>query len=369
MSSKLLIYLGSFSDKLTLWSLDINTKKLSYERDYNILSPSWLSLSYDLKYLYLTNEIDNYQDTPSGAISSYSIEKDTGNILLLNTISSHGKHPTHFAINHLTNQCFVSNYTSGTMSMYSISSSGEIMAMLSHISQPISSHIHQVVIGTGHPSNTINDIITVIDLGLDSILQFKYDSTSLTLVSTISFPKMTGPRHIDIHPIKNVAFVINEKICSIILLRYDHSSGILSRFNSDHDTYSLFRSNESLDNMAAGEIEISTCGQFVYASNRDNSNLSRSSISVFKIIDIVDDIGTYDLQLIQMIHSQGDHPRHFTFIDVESELLLLVANKDSPNVVIFEVDRETGLINEDSAVINTSQHMSQPTFILPYHIN
>jgi 6-phosphogluconolactonase len=113
--------------------------------------------------------------------------------------------------------------------------------------------------------------------------------------------------------------------------------------------------------MAAGEIQVSNNGKYIYASNRDNSdpNLNRSSIAVFKVLS------NGELELIQHVSSLGQHPRHFDIVPVKSGLqFLLIANKDSNNIVRYDIDEESGLINETSSVIFYSPALLSPAYIL-----
>ena len=58
-----------------------------------------------------------------------------------------------------------------------------------------------------------------------------------------------------------------------------------------------------------------------------------------------------------------DSPRHFTLHEPEN--LLIVANKDSNNIVIFQLDDlDLGTINESSARVFTAATLESPTMVL-----
>jgi 6-phosphogluconolactonase len=94
----------------------------------------------------------------------------------------------------------------------------------------------------------------------------------------------------------------------------------------------------------SSELQLSSDGLFLYASNRDNSepNLHRSSIAVFRV-----NARTGELAPIQFTSSLGDHPRHFDLFFGGS--LLVVANMNSDTVVSFTVDRASGLLAPPAA--------------------
>jgi len=59
-----------------------------------------------------------------------------------------------------------------------------------------------------------------------------------------------------------------------------------------------------------------------------------------------------DFKVIQVVSSRGIHPRFITLANGDSTLL--VANKDSDNIVVFNVNPVDGLIDDSSAFVNES---------------
>ena len=110
--------------------------------------------------------------------------------------------------------------------------------------------------------------------------------------------------------------------------------------------------------MAAGEIIINN--NYVYVSNRDNNlyesnETNKSSIAMFEIMN------DNKLLLRQHITSYGNHPRHFIIINNQ----LLIVNKNSNNLISYLINPINGLIIEESVIINESNELLEPTFILP----
>ena len=98
----------------------------------------------------------------------------------------------------------------------------------------------------------------------------------------------------------------------------------------------------------ASEIELSTDGRFVYASNR-----GRDSIGVFAV-----DAATGRLSSVRWIETRGKTPRFFT-IDASGRHLF-VANEDSDTIVWFDRDAERGTLIKPTTVARTSS----PTCLL-----
>jgi 6-phosphogluconolactonase len=84
----------------------------------------------------------------------------------------------------------------------------------------------------------------------------------------------------------------------------------------------------------AAAIRIAPGAKFLYASNRGHD-----SIAVFKILP-----GGL-LEPVDTVSSGGKHPRDC--IPDPKGNFLLVLNKDSDNLVIFRIDRRTGLLKKE----------------------
>ncbi|MGH3629301.1 MAG: lactonase family protein, partial [Sciscionella sp.] len=114
---------------------------------------------------------------------------------------------------------------------------------------------------------------------------------------------------------------------TIDAFHYDQQSGKLSPFQRIRSTAKSFTGDPG-----SADIHIRPDGKFLYASNRGTSN----SLAVFAI--------GKDGRLTnkQYISVNGKHPRNFA-IDPTGHFLL-VANRDTDNIVVFAIDPVTGLL-------------------------
>ena len=85
----------------------------------------------------------------------------------------------------------------------------------------------------------------------------------------------------------------------------------------------------------SADIHITPNGKFLYASNRGDAN----SLAIYSIDPV-----TGKLKLKGFQDVLGKHPRNFV-IDPEGKFLL-VANRDTDNVVIFSINQQTGMLKE-----------------------
>src|SRR6185503_3863011 len=77
------------------------------------LSPSWVVLSADHKFLYAVNEIASYGNK-SGSITAYAVDQASGALKKLNTVDSGGSIPCYDSIS--GKFLLVANYTGGSYS-------------------------------------------------------------------------------------------------------------------------------------------------------------------------------------------------------------------------------------------------------------
>ena len=198
-----LVYVGSYSSPqgpegavghgqgIYLLEMDPATGALR-QRDVfpNNANPSWLAFDPSRTHLYSANEISNYQGAASGSVSAYSIDRTTGGLTLLNTISSEGAGPAHLSVHPSGKYVFVANYHGGTVAVLPVRPDGELGAAtdIKHdtgtvgpsratsappgsfaISGHDKPHAHMV------QADTAGKFVFASDLGLDQILIWKFD--------------------------------------------------------------------------------------------------------------------------------------------------------------------------------------------------
>jgi 6-phosphogluconolactonase (cycloisomerase 2 family) len=143
----------------------------------------------------------------------------------------------------------------------------------------------------------------------------------------------SGPRHFTYHPSGKFAYCIEELSGTVCI--YSYFNGKLTEIQHVK-SYS-----KTQDTYGSADIHISSDGLFLYASNRW---IDENTISVFSISK------NGKIKLIQHQKTGGDHPRNFT-IDPSGNFLL-VANKNSNNVIVFKRNKTSGLLRQTDVQIN-----------------
>ena len=79
-----------------------------------VRNPSYLCLDRDRSHLYCVNEFKEYEGKPSGAVSAFRIDQETGALTWLNTRPSHGTDPCHLVIDPSGRYVLIANFASGS---------------------------------------------------------------------------------------------------------------------------------------------------------------------------------------------------------------------------------------------------------------
>lgn len=315
-----------------------------FDENFNLISvnggienPSFLALSPNKKVLYGVNEISDFEGKNSGALSAFLVGTG-GDLRLLNQVASLGSDPCHLALASSGKFILVSNYSGGSLVSISVGedgSLGECMSKVQHSGRSIdkhrqeSAHVHSATLVKD------NSRCYVADLGLDQILTYPIEADGQLLVSkmeSVNASAGAGPRHMVFDGKEERMYLINELDNTIALFLIDKESNRFSRARSFSTLPSDFSGNSY-----CADIHLSRDGNYLYGSNRGHD-----SIAVFRVGE------KDDLELLEIVHTGGKHPRNFVLSPDESQLV--VANKDSDSIVVFNRNQETGRL-EDSGIL------------------
>lgn len=306
-------------------------------------SPSALAFNASKTRLYSANETERLDDNESGSVSAFAVDPSTGQLTLMNTVSSGGKGPAHLSVHPSGKFVLVANYFGGSVAVLPIKDDGSLgeatdvkkdagqvgPTKATHappgsfaISGHDQTHAHMI---EADPSGKF---VIHVDLGLDQILVWKFDATNGKLIANdppfVSLPPGDGPRHFAFHPNGRWFYSIQEEGSTVVLFDYDAGTGRLT----SRQTISSLPPGYAGSNFCS-EIAVSADGKFVYAGNR-----LHDSIAIFSI----GSDGT--LTFVTEEWTRGDYPRSFTF-DPTGEFLYS-CNQRADHIAAFRVDKTTG---------------------------
>ncbi len=325
-------YTGGESQGIYVSDLDVQTGQVSTA----VLAaksdnPSFVAIHPTGRYLYAVNETSNFAGAKIGSLSAFAIDRDTGQLKLLNQVPSGGTAPCHLVVDAMGRSVLTANYGGGNVSVTEIRDDGSLGKQTSFHQHQGSSvnpgrqkgpHAHSINL------DAANRFAFAADLGLDQVVAYRFDNSALTLSRTnndLSVAAGAGPRHFSFHPSGRYAYVINELANTIDVLGYDPHTGVLKSMQTVSTLPSDFNATSH-----TAEVVVHPTGQFVYGSNRGHD-----SIAVFSV-----DSDSGKLSQVEIESTGGKTPRNFA-ID-PSGRYLLAENQSSNTIVIFRIDPRTG---------------------------
>lgn len=313
------IYVYDFNDSTG------NSKLLSVAG--NVINPSYLAFSPDMKFVYAVNESGD-----ASMVSAFKYDANSGELQFLNKVESGGADPCYITVD--DRNVIVANYSGGSIAVFKRKEDGSLSAanqIIKYDAKSIdpkgrqnSSHAHMATFSPDH------QFLLVTDLGGDLIYLYKYrpgKNKTLKLKRVVKTNAGSGPRHIAFSPDGKYAFLVHE------------FEGSVSAFSYDNGNLKKIQEIETKPLNFTGKVDgaaiiVSADGQFLYESNRGDLN----TISVFSISN------TGTLQLVETVNSLGKGPRSFT-IDPTGKYLL-VAHQSGNDVVVFNRDANNGKLTD-----------------------
>lgn len=292
--------------------------------------PSFLAVTYDHKFLYAINELDQFEGKPDGAVTAFSIDSSSGKLTALNQVSSRGKGPAHITLDQSGRYILVANYGGGSVAVFARNSDGsigELTSFVRHVGSSVNAQRQEAPHAHCIAMSPDNHFAVVADLGIDQLLVYPFDEKHGTLGAgrIVHTDPGVGPRHLLFSENGDFVYVVNELASTVTVYSYDHRDGFMKPLQTMTTLPAAFK-GENTD----AEIALHPNGKFLYTSNRGDD-----SIAVFAVHGRK---GT--LTAIETVSTGGKKPRNFA-LDPTGEWLL-AANEDSNTVVTFRVSKKTG---------------------------
>ncbi len=308
-------------------------------------NPSFVAIHPSQDYLYVTNEIADYEGEEAGSIEAYAIDDATGELTLINrqpidTI------PAHLAVDPTGEYVVIANYVGSSFQLLPIAEDGSL--------EEVSSTIEQTGSGPNegrqeapHPHSVVFDpsgnYIATADLGNDMVQIFEIEDDQLVEVDATTVEPGSGPRHVAFDPDGEFLYVITEMTASIVVLPFDAETGQLGEQIQSISTVS----EDFPEERSTAEIMVHPSGLFLYGSNRKFAEHPEADAIVGYSVDEE----TGELTLIGHTTEGIQFPRAFNFDPTGTWLYAL--NQKGDTIVQFEIDQESGELTPTGVVIET----------------
>jgi 6-phosphogluconolactonase len=328
---KLFAYVGSYTEPerhgrgtgINVYRVDRRTGAFSHvQRISQLENPSFLVLSAGGRHLYCVHG-DRSDAT------SFAVDQRTGKLTPLNRQSTGGYNPVHLALDASGQRLVVANYGSDSLAVLPVLADGTLgpYRRLTAVTGTLGPHrVQQRGIYPHHiPLDPRGRFFYVPCKGGDAVVAYRLNGTRRRLVeaSRVTARPGAGPRHIDFHPRRALAYVVNELDSTITTYRQDRQSGRLTPLQVVRATPPDFTGYST-----GAEIAVDRPGRTLYVSNRGHDSIGVFAIDPAK--------GTLDPK--QWVPTEGSVPRFFCFDPAQR--FVYVANQGGHSIVAYRVGRE-----------------------------
>jgi len=340
-SGSVIFYAGSNKGNLEysifLCELDPVTLELSVIDSFpGIKGSGYLDISPDGLTLFSTSGSGLSDDEGRNSVAAYRVSQEDHSLELINRQSSQGRGNCHVQCSPDGSYVFAANYSSGHAAALPVEESGSLRAATSVVigegSGPVverqeGPHAHQAMM------DPEGKFLLVPDLGTDKVMNYilNYETGVLSPNPNQPFLKMepgSGPRHLAFHPTKNLVYILSELNATITACTFDPASGVLSLINSASIVEDGFDGKRQ-----SAAVRVHPNGKYVYASNRDDE----SNLAVFSLNE------AGGLTKARIVEGVPYWPRDFNI--TPDGKYILVAGARSNEIVLYQVDPETGMLS------------------------
>lgn len=334
-------YTNGSSKGIYVYKFNPKTDSTTFEQSAKTADPSFLAVSADKKYVYAVNESHN----PAGdSVTAFRFDNHSGKLAFLNTLPTYGNDPCYVTVDQKNRNLFVANYSSGSLTAYSLKPNGRLgdtLQTIRHLggsvdtSRQKTAHVHAVVLSPDEK------YLLADDLGTDKVYEYVYQPNKkqpLTPAAqpTVSVKAGNGPRHLVFSQNAKHAYLVQEMGAKVTVFNY--AGGKLTPAQTIAMEDAAFKGQNG-----AADIHLSPDGKFLYASNRGEAN----DIVVFKVNQT-----SGKLSFVQRQSCLGKGPRNFA-ID-PSGSFLMVANQVSDDIYTFKINKTTGKLIQTGTKLEIS---------------
>ena len=129
------VYIGSNGDdagrpgSISLYAFDPAGGKLTLVSTHpNVINPSFIALTPDRHFLYCVNESKTFAGQSGGGVSAFAVDPTNGSLAFLNSQPTHGVDPCYISLDHTGKYALVTNYSSGSVTIFPIRADGQLDA-------------------------------------------------------------------------------------------------------------------------------------------------------------------------------------------------------------------------------------------------
>ncbi len=332
------LLIGTYTQKgkskgIYIYDFNLRTGDARLKSETVIPNPSFLALSPDKRFVYSVSE----EGGERAAANAFAYDRKTSRLTYLDSLQTGGGSPCHIVTDSQNRHVIVSNYTGGSLSVFSTAADGSLdrrVQFFQYVGGRADNARQQKPHTHSASFSRDGKFLLVQDLGTDLIRIYEYNGDDRenplkpAKVPTVACTPGGGPRHITFSNDGRFVYVVQEMGARVQVFAYNNGE-----LHSLQEISMLAKGFEG--KVGAADIHLSPDGKFLYASNR----LDADDICIYKV-DAQSGLLTY----VANQPSLGKHPRNFAI--TADGRFLLAANMATDEVVVFKRDSETGMLSD-----------------------
>jgi 6-phosphogluconolactonase len=334
------LYVGGMpTDKLAVWSLDGGLKHPAHVQDVDgLFSPSFLCRHPRLPVLYAAERHWSDGDHSSGALTTFSIDRDSGRLTVMDRRRSEGAFTAHVNVSLDGRFLLVANPRGPTVAVFSLDDAGRPEDTVQVVRHAGRGPLDRQAAPWPHSCymDAANMRLFACDLGLDRVMIYEIDPATRALASGVQpFAQLcsgAGARHMALNMGQGAAHVVNELDSTVSTFRYDPAAGTLAIVQ----TVSTVPAGFSGTNLPA-EILVDPTGRHVYVTNRGHDSIACFAVGA-----------DGRLEVVAHVPSGGKTPRHIAMNP--DATLVAVSNQASGAVRLFDRARNGAITDRQQAL-------------------
>lgn len=329
---------------IVLVKFDLESGHLTALKTFDGPNPSWMEINFSTDRAYVVNEIGGFGGRAEGSVTSYAIDRKTGNLTVLNIVGSAGVGPTHCSVHPSGKFLLVANYESGHISVLPIQTDGALGSPVD-VKAPAGAHGPSIAVNaprgsfarSGHDASHAHMIacdpsgqfILSNDLGLDKTFVWTIDANTgkLNPVGSMTIDAASsgaGPRHFAFHPSRPYFYNLYEEASELAIYSFDSSMASVNLLQLESTLPKEFCGTNFASAVAIGKD-----GRSLYVGNRLHNSVAHFSV-----------LPDGQVKLLENVWTRGDYPNHVG-LDPTGRFLI-ASNRRSDQLTVFHIDPRTG---------------------------
>ena len=311
-------------DRIAVLAMDPASGELQHLRDVPLAGrPAPLATDPDRQFLFAGRRLAG-----EFGLSSFRIDRSDGGLSPIGGIPLDGD-PVHITTDRSGRFLLSAYYYQQKVAVHRIGADGALgHPPIEWLDTGIGAHFVQV--DRANRFVLVPHIANGSMTGPNAIFQFRFDADTGRLTPN-SPPRVTprepeGPRHLCLHPTRDIAYSSNEQGCSVTAYNFDPSQGTLSPFQTVPTLPDGYQETNT-----CSQIQITPSGRFLYAPNRGHN-----SIAGFAVDDATGKLTPLGQTPTEAI------PRAFS-LDPQGNFLY-AAGLESGRLASYRVDAESGAL-------------------------